>query len=219
MKDYFKRNTPIFYIGIATAIVFISIIIAGQNTPNVQPSLSPTEEKDLFTEKDQIIGFKEARVTLVEFMDYTCLYCKTINPTLKNLIAGNKNKLRIIVRNFPLKDNPGHENSYSAALAAQAAAKFNKFEDFHNAFLETDKLDRESILTIVERFGINKEEFIKEWDSQEVKNKVDQDLSDASRLQLRGTPSIFLNGKIVNLQNQDLNTVVLAEINRIYPQN
>jgi protein-disulfide isomerase len=219
MKDYFKRNTPIFYIGIATAIVFISIIIAGQSTPNVQPSLTPVEEKDLFTEKDQIIGFKDARVTIVEFMDYTCPYCKTINPTLKNLIAGNKNKLRIIVRNFPLKDNPGHENSYPAALAVQAAAKFNKFEDLHNALLETDKLDRDSILSIVERIGINKEEFIKEWDSQEVKNKVDQDLSDASRLQLRGTPSIFLNGKIVDLQNQDLNTVVLAEINRIYPQN
>ena len=106
MKDYFKRNTPIFYIGIATAIVFISIIIAGQSTPNVQPSLTPVEEKDLFTEKDQIIGFKDARVTIVEFMDYTCPYCKTINPTLKNLIAGNKNKLRTFSsRLFSLKNS------------------------------------------------------------------------------------------------------------------
>jgi protein-disulfide isomerase len=219
MKDYFKRNSPIFYIGIATAIVFLSIIIAGQGTPNQQPSLTPVEEKDLFTQKDQVIGFKDSRVTLVEFMDYTCPFCKTINPTFKNLIAGNKNKLRLIVRNFPLKDNPGHENSYSAALAAEASIKFNKFEDMHNALLESDKLDRDSILGIVERLGINKEEFIKEWENPELKTKVDQDLTDAANLQLKGTPSVFLNGKPVDLQNTDLNTVVLAEINRVYPQN
>jgi protein-disulfide isomerase len=219
MKDYFKRNTPIFYIGIATAIVFISIIIAGQVTPNQQPSLTPVEEKDLFTQKDQIIGFKDARVTIVEFMDYSCPFCKTINPVLKNLVSGNKNKLRLIVRNFPLKDNPGHENSYSAALATEAAAKFNKFEDMHNALLEADKLDRDSILAIVERLGINKDEFIKVWDSAETKSKVDQDLADASNLQLKGTPAIFLNGKLIDLQNKDLNTEVLAEINRVYPQN
>ena len=89
----------------------------------------------------------------------------------------------------------------------------------HNALLDAEKLDRDSILSIVERLGINKDEFIKEWDSAENKSKVDQDLADASNLQIKGTPAIFLNGKLIDLQNKDLNTEVLAEINRIYPQN
>ena len=219
MKDYFKRNSPIFYIGIFTAVVFLAIIIAGQSVPAQQPSLKPLEEKDLFSQNDNIIGFKDARVTLVEFMDYSCPFCKTISTTTQNLISGNKTKLRLIVRNFPLKELPGHENSYSAALAAQAAVKFGKFEDMHSALLEAQTLDKESILTIAENLGINKEEFTKEWNSDAVKAKVDKDTQGAENLQLSGTPTFFLSGKKIDLQNSDLSTQTIAEINRIYPQN
>lgn len=219
MKDYFKRNSPIFYIGIATAVVFLAIIFAGQSVPNQEPTLKVVEEKNLFTDEDPIVGFREARVTLVEFMDYSCPYCKTINPITKNLISGNNNKLRLVVRHFPLTQLPGHENSYSAALAAEAAVKFNKFSDMHNGLLEAQNLDRDSIIAIAERIGINKDEFISEWDSESVKSKVDKDMKDAENLGIRGTPSFFLNGKQVDLQNRDLNTEVQAEINRVYPQN
>ena len=219
MKDYFKRNSPIFYIGIATAVIFLAIIFAGQSVPNQQPTLKVVEEKNLFSEEDKIVGFKEARVTLVEFMDYSCPFCKTINPITKNLISGNNTKLRLVVRHFPLTQLPGHENSYSAALAAEASAKFNKFNEMHNALLEAQNLDRDSIIAIAERIGINKDEFISEWDSESVKAKVERDIKDAENLQVRGTPTFFLNGKQVDLQNRDLNTEVQAEINRVYPQN
>lgn len=219
MKDYFKRNSPIFYIGVITAIVFLAIIIAGQTQPNQQPSLKALEEKDLFSTEDTVIGFKDARVTIVEFMDYSCPFCKTINETNKNLLSGNKNKVRFVIRNFPLKELPGHENSYSAALAAEASAKFGKFEEMHNALLESKDLNKETIIGIVERLGINKEEFTKEWNSEEVKNKVEKDLLDAQNLQLSGTPTYFLNGKKLDLQYNDLSTTTIAEINRLYPQN
>lgn len=219
MKDYFKRNSPIFYIGVITAVVFFAIIIAGQSQPNIQPSLKPLEEKDLFSNNDNIIGFKDARVTVVEFMDYSCPFCKTINQTNQNLLSGNKNKVRFVIRNFPLKELPGHENSYSAALAAQASAKFGKFEEMHNSLLEAQDLSKEAILTIAEKLGINKEDFIKEWNSEAVKNKVDKDLVDAQNLQLSGTPTYFINGKRLDLQNNDLSTTTISEINRIYPQN
>lgn len=217
MKDYFKRNSPIFYIGIATAVVFLFIIFAGQNTPNTTPTLEVVNQEEIIAPHSQTLGFKDARVTAVEFIDYNCPACKAVATNLKNLESGNKNKFRIVIRHLPLLGLPGHETSYSAALAAQASAKFNKFSEMHYALLEAQSLDKESILGIAERIGINKEEFQKEWDSEEAKKAVDLDMEAAKKLQINGTPTIYLNGK--RIDNSNLNTLILAEINKFYPQN
>ena len=71
---------------------------------------------------------------------------------------------------------------------------------------------------MAEKFGINKEEYISQLDSEEVKKIVENDESTASKLNLRGTPSLFINGRPFD-NSQDLNTVILAEMNKIYPQN
>jgi len=217
MKDYFKRNSPIFYIGIATAVVFLFIIFAGQNTPNIKPTLEVVDQKEIVNEYNQTLGFKDARVTAVEFLDYNCPACKAVAINLKNIESGSKNKFKIVVRHLPLLGISGHETSYSAALAAQASAKFNKFSEMHYALLEANSLDKESILSIAERIGINKEEFQKEWDNPEVKKAVDLDMEAANKLQINGTPTIFLNGR--RIDNSDLNTTIISEINKVYPQN
>lgn len=217
MKDYFKRNSPIFYIGIATAVVFLFIIFAGSNTPNTQPSLEVVNQEEIVNENNQIMGFKDARVTAVEFIDYNCPACKAVASNLKNLESGNKNKFKIIIKHLPLIGLSGHETSYSAALAAQASAKFGKFQEMHYALLEANSLEKDSILEIAQRIGMNKDEFQKEWDSANVKKAVDLDMETAKKLQVNGTPTIFLNGK--RIDNSNLNTLVQAEVNAYYPQN
>jgi protein-disulfide isomerase len=219
MNEFFKRNSPIFYIGIFIAVVFLFIIFLGQNTPNTSPSLQPANEAELLSDKDLVIGFKDSRVTVVEFLDYNCPYCKQISPNLKNLLDGNKNKVRLVIKHLPLVQLSGHESSYLAAQAVQAANKFDKGEDMHNTLVNADKIDRDLIINTIKNLGINQEEFEKILDSDEIKKEVDQNLETAKKFQLRGTPSIFVNGKQIDLQRQDLNTVVLAEINRVYPQN
>ena len=88
----------------------------------------------------------------------------------------------------------------------------------HYGLLELESIDKEKILDLAERVGINKEEFSKTLDTEEVKKEVDEDLKLTEKLQVRGTPTLFLNGKLLDLQKQDLNTTILAEINKIYPQ-
>lgn len=219
MKDFFKRNSPIFYIGIFIAVVFIFIIFLGQNTPNTSPTLQPVNEGELVAENNVVLGFKDARVTVVEFLDYNCPYCKQISPNLKNLLDGNKNKLRVIVKHFPLVQLSGHESSYLAAQAVQTANRFDKGSEMHQALIDAEKIDKDLVSNTAKNLGINQEEFDKLLNSDEIRKEVDADLDMAKKLQIRGTPSIFINGKQVDLQRQDLNTVVLAEVNRVYPQN
>lgn len=218
MNEFFKRNSPIFYIGIFVAVIFIFIIILGQNTPNVSPTIQAVDDKELIIDSNPILGFKESRVTIVEYLDYNCPSCKAFSPALKNLLDGNKNKLRVILRHYPLLGLSGHESSYLAAQAVQAANKFGKAEDMHYSLIEAGEINREVILSIAERLEINKDEFSNMLDSDQIKAEVDKDLESASKLQLRGTPTIFLNGKQIDLQKQDLNTLILAEINKMYPQ-
>jgi len=216
-KDFFKRNSPIFYIGIVVAVVFVFIIILGQNNPAPTPNLQPVNEKDLISETNNILGFKDSRVTIVEYLDYNCPYCKQITPTIKNLLEGNKNKLRVVVKHLPLSI-PEHETSFLAASAVQTAKRFNKAEDMHYALLESPKIDKEVIMALVDRFGINKDDFSKLLESDEIKKEVNEDLQSAKNLGIESTPTFFLNGKKLDIQRQDLSTTTVAEINKLYPQ-
>jgi hypothetical protein len=218
MNEFFKRNSPIFYIGIFVAVIFVFIIILGQSTPTVSPNLQPVDEKELVAESNPVLGFKDARVTIVEFLDYNCPSCKAFSPTLKNLLDGNKNKLRVVLKHYPLVGLSGHESSYLAAQAVQAANKFGKAEEMHYSLLTASELNKDYILSIAEKSGINKEEFSKALDSEEVKNEVDKDIEATKKFQIRGTPTIFINGKQIDLQKNDLSTLILAEINKMYPQ-
>lgn len=219
LKEFIKRNSPLFYIGVFIAVVFIFIIILGQTTPNITPNLQPVDEKELVYETNPILGFKEARVTVVEFLDYNCPSCKAFAPTLKNVLEGNKNKVRVVVKNYPLVGISGHESSYMAAQAVQAANRLGKFEDMHYGLLDLKDINKDTILSLAEKFGLNKDEFNKIMESDEVKQEVERDIEATKKFNVTGTPTIFLNGKRIDLQRQDLNTLILAEINKMYPQN
>lgn len=219
LKSFFSRNSPVFYIGIATAVIFIFIIIAGQSNPNVTPTLNPVNQEELFSETNFILGDANARVTLVEYLDYNCPFCKSIAPALKTLENNNKGKLRVIVKHLPLTQLDGHEFSMLAAQAAQAAGKMGKFEEMHNSLIEMNPINRESIIARAESIGLNKDEFTSLMDSDEIKNQVNKDIEMAQKLNVRGTPTLFLNGIRMDLQKKDLNTEVLIEINKAYPSN
>jgi len=217
MKEYFKRNSPIFYIGIFTVVLFLAIIFAGTSTPTQSPSLEKINDEELYTNQNPIIGEPTARVTVVEFSDYNCPACVAVNPILKSTIDNNPGKIRLIIRHLPLPIK-GHETSKDAAIAATVANKFGKFREMHNELYKLEDKSRESMINTAVNLGINKEEFVKATESEEIKQIVEEDMKTAEKLNLRGTPSIFINGKVFN-PSTDLTTTILAEMNRMYPQN
>ncbi|NBO36877.1 hypothetical protein EBU91_05025, partial [bacterium] len=131
----------------------------------------------------------------------------------------NKGKLRIIVKHLPLTQLEGHEFSLLAAQSVQAAGKMGKFEEMHYSLLEMNPINRDSIIGRAESLGLNKDEFVKYMDSEEIRNEVNKDMQMAQNLKVQGTPTIFLNGIRLDLQKKDLNTEVLIEVNKAYPVN
>lgn len=219
LKSFFSRNSPLFYIGIATAVIFTFIIIAGNSNQNEAPSLNPINQENLNTDHNFILGDSNARVTIVEFLDYNCPFCKSISPTIKNLVNNNPGKVRVYIKHLPLTGNQGHEFSKLAAQAVQAAGKMGKFLEMHDSLIDMQDINREKIIERAESLGINKEEFVSIMDSQEIVNQVEKDVETAKNLQISGTPTIFLNGIRVDLRKSDLNTLVLVEVNKAYPTN
>lgn len=217
MKDYFKRNSPIFYIGIFTVVLFLAIIFAGSTNPSVTPSMEKINDEDLYTNQNPVIGDNTARVTIVEFSDYNCPACVSVNPILKSTIDNNPGKIKLIIRHLPLPIT-GHESSKEAAIAATAANKFGKFKEMHNELYSLKDKNRENFILLAEKLGMNKDEYTKVLDGEETKQIVEDDIKAAEKLNLRGTPSLFINGKPFDT-SKDLTTTILAEMNKVYPQN
>ena len=216
IKEYFKRNSPIFYIGVITAVVFVFIIIAGQTVPNPSVPMEVLSENVLYGPSNPVIGSPEARVTLVEFMDYNCPACSYIAPALKEYVNNSNGRVKLIVRHLPLPI-AGHETSVVSAEAATASNKFGKFAEYHQGVFSIPNKTRENLIDLAVTLGIPKEDFIKELDSEETKKIVSEDTTLAGSLKIQGTPTIFINGKLHDTK-KDLGEAIAEEVARMYPE-
>ncbi len=152
------------------------------------------------TAADWVKGSRDAKVVLTEYSDFQCPACAAYFPLLKQLHGEFPNDLAIVYRHFPLDM---HTNAKPMARAAEAAGKQNKFWEMHDLIFTnqnnwSNKSNvKETVVEYARTLGLNTVQFEKDFDSDEIKDKVDQSLTDAVRLGLGYTPSLFINGKLV----------------------
>lgn len=140
-------------------------------------------------------GEAQALITIVLFTDYQCPYCDRVAVTLKELAEQYPGELRLYVRHHPL---PFHDNARLAAQAAIAAEKQGKLWAMHDVlFAQSDSLERDSLLQYAEAIGLDQERFAADLDARETEERIEQDLELAEKLGVRGTPNIFINGRLV----------------------
>lgn len=109
-------------------------------------------------------------------------------------------EVKLVPKNFPLSK---HKFARKAAAAALAAHNQGKFWDFHNKLFENYKSINDAMIQgIAEELGLDMEKFDKDMQSRAVKGLIARDINDAMRIGVRGTPSIFINGKV--LRNRSL---------------
>jgi len=182
-----------------------------------KPGPAPTKIYEIRTEGAPSLGPQTAPVTIAEFSDFQCEYCAVVEPTLTQIREVYKDEVRIIWKNLPLTSM--HKNAMGAALASEAAYNQGKFWEFHDKlFANQDKLDLESLKQYAGDLGLNTSKFEIDLQSSEVKKRVDEDMSEASSLDVTGTPTFFVNGhllvgaqplsnftKIINAELQRLN--------------
>lgn len=111
------------------------------------------------------------------------------------MIEKNKNKVKLVIKNFPL---PMHRFARKAAAAALAAESMGKFWEFHEALYENNnELNIEKVREIAAGMGLDPDVFEKEMNSEKIQNRIDKDIMDAEKAEVRGTPTVFINGRLL----------------------
>jgi protein-disulfide isomerase len=146
--------------------------------------------------KGFVLGPKDAPVAIVEFSDFQCPFCKAVIATLKQVMAEYKGKVKLVFRDFPLADT--HPLAPKAHEAARCAAEQGKFWEYHDLLFE--RAPNHSTAELKQYAGelkLDGQSFAKCLDSGKYQPAVAGDVEEGARLGASGTPTFFINGRIL----------------------
>ncbi|MBI2451784.1 DsbA family protein [Candidatus Pacearchaeota archaeon] len=189
-----------------------STTLTGQVINNPSPNI-PTQNEgvEVSIEGAPTLGEKKAKVTLIEFSDYQCPFCRkfwqdTLPQIKKDYI--DTGKVKFVYKDFPLGFHPGAiPYAESARCAREKGGDTAYFEMHDKIFEEQNKLDGGTVSSTVSYVG---EDELKKWaqaigydiagclDSGKYKSEIQKDLSEGSAAGVQGTPGFFLNGNLIS---------------------
>ncbi len=142
-----------------------------------------------------IRGPANAKATVVLFSDFECPYCVKVEGTLRELEAAHKGDVRIVFKHRPL---PMHEHARLAAKASIAAERQGKFWPYHDVLVaHRDALDRASLDRYAKEVGLDLARFARDIDDPSTEARLAADEAQASALDVKGTPTLFVDGRRV----------------------
>ncbi len=144
---------------------------------------------------DPVKGDATAAVTIVEFTDFQCPACAAMHPVLEEVLKSYGNKVRLVVRDFPLTMHANARKAAEAANAAHAQGKF--FEYVTILFKRQDALDVPSLKKYASEIGLDRARFDAAIDSGKYSAEVKHDMDDGQLYGVGSTPTLFVNGKIL----------------------
>lgn len=179
-------------------VIVVGIVFASQGSSTDTSIPLPSA----ITSDDWTKGNPEAAVTIVEYSDLQCPTCAYFNPIVNRIIEDYGDEVFFAYRHFPLSI---HKNAQTSARAAEAAGKQGKFFDMVNVLFA--KQNEWGILpnpqnafeSYAESLGIDTAQFLTDYNSREIKDLVQADLTSANRAGLQGTPTFFVNGMEIPL--------------------
>jgi len=176
---------------------------ANTNTPSTQQptdSNTPLAKVDIkLKDTDYVRGAKNAPVTLVEYSDLECPFCKRFHPASLQLLQEYAGKVQMVFRHFPLSF---HANAQKEAEAAECvgklggASKFYSFIDkiFERTTSNGNGFTLDKLGPLAREVGVSQSKFQSCLDAGEFTAKVQSDLQEGSQYGVGGTPTTFVNG-------------------------
>ena len=150
---------------------------------------------------DPARGNANAPVTVVEFTDFQCPACAAMHPVLEEVLKSYGDKVRFVVRDFPLSQ---HENAQKAAEAANAANEQGKFFEYIALLFQRQKaLDVPSLKKYASELGLNRARFDAALDRGAYAAEIERDIEDGEIYGVGSTPTIFVNGVQLKVLSAD----------------
>lgn len=174
------------------------VILSGYNSESI---------KNIPIDKDDpVLGPANTKVELVVFSDLTCPACRNFSRTVSDLNRRYYGKIKIVFKHFPLGKacNPLitqdlHPRACEAAFAAEAARKQGKFWSFHDALFATDLNNSHKTVSLIAlKLGLNSLRFENDRTGDSAMARVEKNINLAIKLGVKATPTVFLNGRVVN---------------------
>ena len=140
-----------------------------------------------------VIGNPEGDVTVVEFFDYNCPYCKRAAPVVKNVIAGDSD-VRVVYREWPILG----EGSDFAARAALSSRNQGKYEEFHWALMGmAGRAEEASVIQVAEQVGLDIPQLRRDMEAPEIDAHIAASMELSRALGFNGTPSFVIGDALV----------------------
>ncbi|MCW5892410.1 MAG: thioredoxin domain-containing protein [bacterium] len=140
-------------------------------------------------------GPESAPVTIIEFSDYECPFCKRAEVVVQEVVKAYPDKVKLVYRHFPLDF---HEQAKPAAEASACAGAQGKFWEFHDKLFAGPSLSPERYKAIAAEVGLDQAKFDQCVQKNEFKAQIEQDMADASAVGVTGTPAFFINGRMIS---------------------
>jgi protein-disulfide isomerase len=150
--------------------------------------------EEIFRDPDSpVVGNPNGDVTLVEFFDYNCPYCRQMGPVMAQAEAADP-KLRIVYKEFPILG----PNSVFAAKVALAAHRQGKYGEFHKALMQVRGVtDDARALAVAGQVGLDTERLKTDMRDATIQDIIDRNLALAQALHINGTPGFVVGDRIL----------------------
>ena len=148
-------------------------------------------------------------ITIYEFFDYNCGYCKSVMQNIFNIYKKDK-KVEIVFVEYPILSN----SSLSAAVTSLAARNQNKYFEFHSKLMKhTGKIDDKLLLSFAKELKIDTKKLKTDYSKKELMLVINKNRDIANRLNLRGTPAFIIGNKIYPgaLSEKDIEKAIAIE--------
>lgn len=161
---------------------------------------------DVVTATDQTKGATSSPLTLIEYSDFQCPACAAYYPVVERLLRESEGKVLFVYRHFPLTQ---HANAIPTAIAAEAADKQGKFWDMYNIIFTNQKdweasKEIKTVLTgYATELSLDVTKFLADYESEEIREKVNNDLKSGLKAGVNSTPTFYLNGVKINPTNYE----------------
>jgi len=192
-----KKQNIVIVSAICLVIVFILGSYFYKNQQSKKLGFMAKENASIFIrEHSQKYGSDDAKVYIVEFFDPACETCRSFYHPVKNLMAANPGKIKLVMRYAPF-----HDGSDYVVKMLEAARKQGKYWEtlevmykYQSQWASHHTPQPQLLWQVLPEAGLNLEQIRKDMNDPEIAKLIEQDLADAKTLNVRKTPEFFVNG-------------------------
>jgi len=188
VRDYLMREPQIIY----DALQELQRREAVAEADRRKATLAARQDDLFYNASTPVAGNRDGDVTMVEFFDYRCGYCRRVVGSLQALIENDEN-LRVVFKEFPILG----EDSVRAARAALAAEKQGLYLPLHFALMTTDDLSMDGIMRAASEVGLDTTQLAADMGSPEIEAELGATYALARELGIEGTPAFVVGDELI----------------------